>query len=562
MGEWLESYGEEMFLGEYNMSKLRMDDCYLTVDNQVYEGELYLHSRFVECEACPLLPESDEPIYKGVPKTFIINTAHDKYYKIRGLDDDVPIYQEFRTLKEFGVYKFDHLPHLIEVKTLKEPVNIYFPILTVFLIFACIFLLIPIGKFLWKRYKLKRSDLPAAAVEEKAKSKSRLKSLDTFRGMCIVLMIFVNYGHGSYEFIEHAVWNGLTVADLVFPCFMWIMGVCVPIAMKSAMKKSIPKPKIFLNIFRRSCILFALGLFLNAGRYLDTLRVFGVLQRFGICYFVVATVCLFEAKPDNSTSNNVWSRRFKYILSVKYQWIFMLILLSAYILILVFLQEPGCEAFYLGPGGYHDNGTHFNCTGGATGYIDRLILGKHVYQRAEIINVYQALPHDPEGILGCLPSIFHVFLGVQAGAILQAHKGHKRRLALWLVWAAISGIIGGLLCNFSKDDGLIPVNKNLWSLSFVFVTTCIAYIVLSACYLIIDVLKFWTGKPFLFAGMNAIFLYVGHSLIHTNFPFHWYVSHDHENSTHFWLLLKNVWATSLWVLVSFYLYKIKFFLSI
>ncbi|KRT86311.1 hypothetical protein AMK59_1496, partial [Oryctes borbonicus] len=132
---------------------------------------------------------------------------------------------------------------------------------------------------------------------------------------------------------------------------------------------------------------------------------------------------------------------------------------------------------YLGPGGYHENGEYFNCTGGITGYVDRKVLGKHTYQYAEIRTIYQTpFAFDPEGLLGCLPSIVHVFIGVQAGVILMTFKDHKGRMLRWLVWAIIFGIIGGGLCGFSKEDGVIPLNKHLWSLSFVLVTSCFAFI--------------------------------------------------------------------------------------
>ena len=95
------------------------------------------------------------------------------------------------------------------------------------------------------------------------KMKSRLKSLDTFRGITIALMIFVNDGAGGYWFMEHATWNGLGVADLVFPWFMWIMGVCVPMGIKSAVKRKTPRWIMLRGIARRSAVLWLLGFMFN-----------------------------------------------------------------------------------------------------------------------------------------------------------------------------------------------------------------------------------------------------------------------------------------------------------
>lgn len=104
-------------------------------------------------------------------------------------------------------------------------------------------------------------------------------------------MIFVNSGGGKYWWIEHATWNGINIADFVFPFFLWIMGVCIPMSIKSQIRKGVPKKEMIYNVLKRSLTLFAIGLCLNsvAGSNFETLRIFGVLQRFGIAYFFVTT---------------------------------------------------------------------------------------------------------------------------------------------------------------------------------------------------------------------------------------------------------------------------------
>ena len=121
-----------------------------------------------------------------------------------------------------------------------------------------------------------------AAVEEdearRRKKKSRVRSLDAFRGLSIAVMIFVNYGGGAYWFFNHSRWNGLTVADLVFPWFMWIMGVSLAIGVRSQLRNSVPRKKMVAKIVKRSAILFLLGLFVNSGGANDfrTIRIPGV----------------------------------------------------------------------------------------------------------------------------------------------------------------------------------------------------------------------------------------------------------------------------------------------
>lgn len=138
---------------------------------------------------------------------------------------------------------------------------------------------------------------------------------------------------------------------------------------------------------------------------------------------------------------------------------------------------------YLGPGGLHDGAFYANCTGGATGYIDKTILGlRHLYQTPTATIIYRSEPFDPEGVFGTLfwnssifstpnhftfisgtlNSIVQVFIGVQAGTTLLIFKSHASRLTRWLLWAILTGVVGGVLCGFSKEDGVIPLNKNLW----------------------------------------------------------------------------------------------------
>ena len=101
---------------------------------------------------------------------------------------------------------------------------------------------------------------------------------------------------------------------------------------------------------------------------------------------------------------------------------------------------------------------------------------------------------------------------------------------------------------------------NFRSTSFALVTSCFAFILLSFCYLLIDVNKFWSGKPFLYAGMNAIIMYAGHSIAYNNFPVRWYLE-DHNN-THFMKLIQDMWSTIFWIFVAFILYRKKLFFSI
>ena len=158
-------------------------------------------------------------------------------------------------------------------------------------------------------------------MTSQAGKKVRLKSLDTFRGISIAIMIFVNDGAGGYYFFEHATWNGLYVADLAFPWFMWIMGFCIPMSVRSFTKKDTPLPVILWRIAKRSFKLFFLGLFFaNRGRIdLYLVRIPGVLQRFAITYFVVASTAALAAKLAPRTNREYHTAKVRYPTeSVKY----------------------------------------------------------------------------------------------------------------------------------------------------------------------------------------------------------------------------------------------------
>lgn len=214
---------------------------------------------------------------------------------------------------------------------------------------------------------------------------------------------------------------------------------------------------------------------------------------------------------------------------------------------------------YLGPGGLHLNNKYPpHCIGGATGYIDRLLFTtNHIYAWPTSKKVYGSGPFDPEGSLGLLPSILQVWLGVQAGLLFSRNATASKRFKSILVWSSVCLGIGLILCGGPTNKGYIPVNKNLWSLSFVGVTSGLAFLLLAILYWVVDVRGVWTGSPFLEAGSNSMLLYVGHVLFSNSLPWHFTVG---RMSTHWSHLVENLWGTTLWVGIALYLYEKKWFL--
>ncbi|XP_041363426.1 heparan-alpha-glucosaminide N-acetyltransferase-like isoform X2 [Gigantopelta aegis] len=362
------------------------------------------------------------------------------------------------------------------------------------------------------------------AKKETSSKKERLRSLDTFRGLSILVMIFVNLRAGDYWFFKHSKWNGLHLADLVFPWFVFIMGTSMVFSFSSQVKRSATKKGMFWKIFKRSVILFGLGLFLNSGGYSDGVelskfRIPGVLQRFGGTYLIIATIHMFFVQTADENQHRWWSP-VRDVFDYWVEWIINIVMVIVWIGITFGLKVPGCPTGYLSPGGMADHGQYPNCTGGAAGYIDRQVFGDaHIYQHNTAEEIYHTpVPHDPEGLLGTLMSCFMCFLGLQAGKILFVFKDWVQRIKRFAIWGIVLGILGLILTKGTQNEGWIPACKNLWSLSFVLILSSFAFILLMICYLLIDVWKIWTGAPFYYPGMNSIFMYVGHDVFSSYFP--------------------------------------------
>lgn len=234
----------------------------------------------------------------------------------------------------------------------------------------------------------------------KRKHPNRLKSLDVFRGLSIILMIFVNYGGGQYWFFKHSIWNGLTVADLIFPWFAWIMGMSMSISLRSKLRTAMPRKQLALQIFYRAITLIFLGIVINSHARktdLDDLRLPGVLQRLGFVYLFVGLLEAIFAKRANMETVGMLSRVEDLIISWP-QWLVIATLVSIHCFITFLMPVPGCPTGYLGPGGLQFNNSYENCTGGAAGYIDRVIFCNHMYKNPSCHVMYETKVYfDPEG---------------------------------------------------------------------------------------------------------------------------------------------------------------------
>ena len=301
----------------------------------------------------------------------------------------------------------------------------------------------------------------------------RLVSLDAFRGITIALMLIIgNQGGESYSVFQHAEWNGCTLTDLVFPFFLFAVGAAIPYSLGNRISRGDKKRRILLRIVYRSIILFALGLFLTGFPSFDlpTLRIMGVLQRISLCYFFASVIFL--------------------ALDVKKQIFTAVGLLLLYWALMTLVPVPGYEAGVL------------EKQGNLAAYIDTMIL------RPEHMWVISGT-WDPEGLLSTMPALATTLIGVVAANYLRSNTSSKERVVNLLLFGFL-GVAVGLIWNF-----WFPINKNLWTSSYVAFTGGIALILLAAAYHLVDLKEHrtWT-KPFVILGANAILVYVLSELMH------------------------------------------------
>ncbi|XP_067434510.1 heparan-alpha-glucosaminide N-acetyltransferase isoform X2 [Thunnus thynnus] len=583
---------------------LKMDEAFLRVHNELDMNLVvsWISERCYQCLYQPLgvVPARPGPGQSG-SEEFIVSTQHELTLQLNSTVVNLELCTVPFHFGEQGNYSL-WVKNLNEssvvncsIVTDADPVNSYIPILVAFLVFSGLALVSAIGRTIlgldvvkgilfriggsMETERLINSELGSpgrtvAPVTDNILPPSpspskRLRSLDTFRGISLVIMVFVNYGGGRYWFFRHESWNGLTVADLVFPWFVFIMGTSIALSVNSLLRAGCTRSSLLRKVAWRSLQLFIIGVFVINPNYCqgplswDNLRIPGVLQRLAWSYLVVACLDLLVARAhlDIITMDAWWSPCLDILLYWP-AWLCVLLLEIIWLCLTFILPVPDCPTGYLGPGGIGDMGLYANCTGGAAGFIDRWLLGEnHIYQTPSSRVIYAThMPYDPEGVLGSINSILMAFLGLQAGKIILHYRDlHTSIVSRFLIWGLILGALSAVLTKCSTDQGFIPVNKNLWSLSYVTTLACLAFVLLVLVYYTVDVKKWWSGAPFYYPGMNSILVYVGHEVFEEYFPFRWRMANSQSHAEH---LTQNLVATSCWVLISYVLYRKKIFWKI
>jgi predicted acyltransferase len=305
---------------------------------------------------------------------------------------------------------------------------------------------------------------PVAALS--SKQGTRLEALDIFRGITMAGMILVNDPGISthvYAPLEHAAWNGITPTDFVFPSFIFIVGVSVALSLSGQLQKGVAKKTIVGKICRRAAILYLIGLLLSIlpTFNLALLRFTGVLQRISIVFFCCALLCLFT--------------------NITFQIRLAIFILIAYFLLMTLVPVPGYGYAILEPGK------------NLAAWVDSFLLPGKMYQGT----------WDPEGVLSSFTAVVTGITGMLAGHFLLSNKTAERKI----IWLFFAGFISFAIAN--GWHWFFPINKNLWTSSFVLFMTGLDCMILASLYFLVDVLgvKKWGTFAKVF-GSNAIAAYL------------------------------------------------------
>lgn len=294
----------------------------------------------------------------------------------------------------------------------------------------------------------------------------RVLSLDAFRGLSIAGMLLVNDpGSWSYVYppLDHAEWNGWTPTDLIFPFFLFIVGMALPLSFSRRLAAGASRADLFRKVVSRAAIIFALGLLLNGFPHYDlsTLRIMGVLQRIAVVY--LATGVLYLTTSERAQT-----------------WI-VVGLLVGYWAVMKLVPVPGHAAGIL------------ERQGNLAQYVDQVVLGAHRWKP----------DWDPEGIMSTFPAIATCLLGVRWGARLRSGRHPLEQTVDLYVWGTL-GMLAGTVWGI-----WFPINKNLWSSSYVLFTAGFALVTLATLHYFIDVrgARRWSW-PLLVYGSNSILVFV------------------------------------------------------
>jgi predicted acyltransferase len=322
----------------------------------------------------------------------------------------------------------------------------------------------------------------------------RLVSLDVYRGLTVAGMILVT-DPGTYSAVywplRHAEWNGATPTDMIFPSFLFIVGVAIPFSFAKRMERGADRARLARHVVLRGVMLFAMGLIVNGfpDYDLNTLRIPGILQRIALCYFCGGLIYLWSrgnvrTRAQGSAGNWIIAGLTTFIL-------------AGYWFVLKLVPVPGFGAGRL------------DSLGNLPAYIDRSLLGtRHMW--AYGLTPGYGVTYDPEGLLSTVPAVATLLIGVLTGEWMRTKRSGSQK-AIGLAAAGLILLLVGWLLH-----PLLPINKRIWTSTFALFSSGVSLTVFSLCYSVLDLKQWrrWDGPALIF-GTNAILAFALSGVITT-----------------------------------------------
>ena len=311
--------------------------------------------------------------------------------------------------------------------------------------------------------------VPVAPV---APGTKRVLALDVFRGITLTAMIVVN-NHGdpryAYPPLAHAPWHRWTPTDLIFPFFLFIVGMAIPYSFAGRLERQASGRKLYAHIVLRSITLFAIGLFMNGytqfmtghSRYhLSDIRISGILQRIALCYLLASFIYLKT--------------------KIRGQALIVAVILVLYFILLKFVPVPGGAAGVL------------EKEGNWCQFIDLHVMAGHL----------ASATWESKGLLSTFPALAGTLIGVLAGQFLRSERPPMEKVARLFLIGNIGMFLGVVW------SAWFPINQNLWTSSLVLFMCGMAMVIFASCYYLVDLKKAtWWIKPFVVFGVNPIALW-------------------------------------------------------
>ena len=381
----------------------------------------------------------------------------------------------------------------------------------------------------------------------------RLESLDVLRGMDMIWIMglsdlvrrlcdFCGWGSNCFLALQmrHVTWHGLAFIDTVFPLFLFIAGLTFPFSYAKKVARGMSAGRIRLDILRRVAILFVLGLVYNDLLQWD-LRLGSVLGRIGIAWGVAALLYMVWG----------WKRRLAAVVAI----------LIAYWMLICLVTAPDSLAVAM-PKGFEEWGRgSYSVVGNISGWIDRHFVPGRFRTNGGAC--------DSQGVLGHVPAVATALLGMFCGEFVRKMRGKMSgdRQVLWMLGWAAAELAGGLLVAFGFGEASFPVNKKLWSSSFVLVVGAYSTAAFALVYWLVDVRKLWRRTLFFkVIGMNAITIYMAQAVfdLHkvTDFFFGGLVGFCNESVPKLGPVVHCAGYVALCWLILYFLYRRKIFLKV